>query len=77
MSRGIPVVVTDIEIFHEIAGDVGEYFPGESPKAFAEAVTRLENPSIWKAKSEAGIKQSQKFSWEASAAELLKLLKSL
>jgi glycosyltransferase involved in cell wall biosynthesis len=77
MSRGIPVVLSDIPIFHEIAGQVGEFFPATNASAFAAAVRGLENPAIWLGKSEAGILQAQQFSWEASAVALLGLLETL
>jgi len=77
MSRGIPVVLSDIPIFHEIAGTVGEYFDPLRPDDFAAAIRRIENPVTWLNKSDAGITEARRFSWDASAAVLLGLLTKL
>ena len=74
MARGIPVVLSDIAIFHEIAGEVAEYFNPLEPTEFADAVRRIESPAVWLTKSQSGIKQAKRFSWEKSAAVLLALL---
>ena len=77
MARGIPVIISDIPIFHEIAGGVGHYFNPESPTEFASAVKKLENQGVWLEKSRAGLEQAQLFSWDSSAVALLELLQSL
>lgn len=75
MSRGIPVVVSDIEIFREIGGEAAEYFNQESPEDFATAVKSIsKNWLTVSAKCQA---QAQKFSWTNSATELLRLVQSL
>lgn len=77
MARGIPIVVSDIEIFHEIGGDAAEYFQGDNPGDFAAAVQRLDSETTWLERSELGMKQASLFDWERSASALLGLLQGL
>jgi glycosyltransferase involved in cell wall biosynthesis len=70
MAFGVPVVVSDITIFHEIAGDAGLFFPPTDAAAFVSAVTSLEAPGEWAARSEASAAQAATWSWENSAAQL-------
>jgi glycosyltransferase involved in cell wall biosynthesis len=74
LAHGVPVAISDIEIFHEIAGAAGTYFEAENPASFAEAIRSIEKQP----KSPAELKaQAAKFNWDASASELLKLIESL
>jgi len=70
MGFGVPVVVSDITIFHEIAGDAGLFFEPTDAAAFVSAVESLEAPGAWAARSEAGVAQAATWSWENSAAQL-------
>jgi len=77
MSRGIPIVVSDIPIFKEIGGDAAIYFNQDDPKAFAEAVKSIDSESAWLAKSKLSQVQAKKFSWTNSAKALLELLEQI
>lgn len=77
MSRGVPVVVSNIPIFDEIGGDAAVFFDQESPDAFASAVRRLESNPEWLRRSEASRIQAAKFNWDHSAGELIRLAKRL
>ena len=77
MSRGIPVVVSNIPIFEEIGGDAAIYFDQEDPKAFAAAVHSIDGDSEWLAKSKLSQVQAKKFSWANSAKALLDLLQQI
>ena len=70
MGFGVPVVVSDITIFHEIAGEAGLFFEPTDAAAFVTAVESLEAPGAWLARSEAGAAQAATWSWENSAAQL-------
>jgi glycosyltransferase involved in cell wall biosynthesis len=70
MAFGVPVVVSDITIFHEIAGDSGTYFDPRDAAAFVSAVRALEAPGRWEALSESSVEQAAMWSWERSAAQL-------
>jgi glycosyltransferase involved in cell wall biosynthesis len=74
MSRGVPVVLTDIPIFREVGGDAALYAAPGDPAAFAAAVRRLAEPGEWRRRSTAALQQVARFSWDASAARLLPVL---
>lgn len=77
MERGIPVVCSDIEIFQEICGPAGIFFDPNSAEGFADSVKQLSDHANWRKYSQLGLVQSQNFTWEKSAAILLRVLKSL
>ena len=70
MGLGVPVVVSDITIFHEIAGSAGLFFRPTDAAAFVAAIKSLEAPGEWAARSEAGAAQAATWSWAHSAAQL-------
>ena len=74
MSLGTPVIVSDIEIFHEIGGDAARYVSPLDAEGFASAIHALENDAKWMTASHASIRQANKFSWPASAQKLLDVL---
>ena len=77
MSRGIPVVISDIAIFREIAGAAGIYFDQNNPASFAEAVKSIGESASWLKNSRAAQEQAGKFSWSRSAETLLETLKQI
>jgi glycosyltransferase involved in cell wall biosynthesis len=74
MAEGTPVVVSDIEIFHEVAGEAALFVPATDAVAFAAALARLDDEKSWMAHSRRAITQAQQFSWQASAVRLLDVL---
>ena len=74
MVRGIPVVVSDIQIFKEIGGQAATYFETDSSTSFSDAVRSLENPVVWSEKSKLALLQSAQFSWTKSATSLVNAL---
>lgn len=77
MAQGVPVIATNMPIFHEVCEDAGTYFDASSPESFAHAVHTLENPMHHKVMATKGINQAKKFNWDASAQELLKIIVAL
>ena len=77
MSRGIPVVVSDIEIFKEIGDGAALFFDPLSPKSFADAVQKLASNPAWLEVSKASLRVAERFNWDRSAAELLSLVDEL
>ena len=77
MQQGTPVVVSDLEIFHEVAGESGSYFNSNDEHEFASRIDELNDKAKWEAASLGSISSAKKFDWELSAAELLKLFSQL
>lgn len=77
MAQGVPVAISDIPIFEEIAGSAAMYFDPEDPASVAAAVTELTDEKVWADRSSAGLEQSQSFGWEESAAALVGLIRSV
>jgi len=77
MAHGIPVVVSDIPIFREIAAEAGRYFDPISPASFVAAVGELSKPDQWEASSSASLTRSRFFSWDESARVLIRVLESI
>lgn len=71
MTRGVPVIVSDIPIFHEIAEDAAMYFSNSDE--FVSLVNSLADSELWKLRSSRSFQQSGKFSWDLSAQRLMDL----
>lgn len=74
MRVGTPVVVNDTPIFREIGGDAALYFDGDDPASLVGALTRLEQPGEWAARSTASVERAGAYTWAASAERLLELM---
>ncbi len=70
LAMGVPAIVSNIEIFHEVAGPGALYFPADDPHLFAAAVQRAADPAIYTELSTKGNAYIQSFSWKASAKVL-------
>jgi glycosyltransferase involved in cell wall biosynthesis len=69
LSIGVPVAVSDIPIFHEVAGEAGVYFDPRSPEDVARALTEL--AARRDELAPLGPLQASRFSWDRSADALL------
>jgi glycosyltransferase involved in cell wall biosynthesis len=76
MEMGVPAVVSDIPVFHEVGGDAALYFDPHTPQTFADAVKQLDEPAFRKKHIERGALHMQQFSWKASAEVLLDAIRS-
>jgi len=76
LMQGVPVVVSDIPIFHEVAGPGALYFDHTDPKMFSEKVLELQNKQNYEKHALAGQKHIAKFSWDKSADELIRKIES-
>ncbi len=77
LAAGVPAVVTDLEIFHEVAGDGARYFSAGDARGAAEQVRALRDADAWEACVAAGRAHIARFSWAASAAELWRAVEAL
>lgn len=77
MHASVPVVCSDLSIFHEVTGGHAMFFAPSSGEDFASAVRKLENSSRRADLIELAGKQARTFSWESSAERLLALIRSV
>ena len=77
MQQGTPVVVSDLEIFHEVAGNAGNYFSPDQPAEFAARITELDNAKVWAKTSSQVLGRAKMFNWDTSAEALLELFRKL
>jgi glycosyltransferase involved in cell wall biosynthesis len=71
LALGVPVVVTDMEIFREVAGDGALYVDPLDPEAVADAVRSLDEPGVRERLVAAGTRHIRSFDWGRSAEILL------
>lgn len=69
-ALGTPAVVSDIPIFHEVAGDGALYFAPTDHQAFAACVKKASDPTTYQQLSKKSIAHSKTFTWEKSAIAL-------
>lgn len=77
LAMGVPVVASNLDIFHEVAGPGALYFPADDPQLFASAVQRASQPDTYAKLSKDGSAYIKNFSWKASAKTLLIAAKTL
>jgi glycosyltransferase involved in cell wall biosynthesis len=77
MNLGVPVVCSNIEIFHEVGGDAALYFSPDSPKEFVKCVRQLEDAKIRQASIRKGKTQATRFDWNVSARTLLESIEKI
>ena len=77
MSLGVPVVVSKIDIFQEIAANAALYFEADDPLELANQVKKLDDESTWNEISNRCLEQSKIYSWDNSANELLGMISRL
>lgn len=71
LTLGVPAVVSDLPIFHEVADGGARYFAATNPAAFAREVRALDDADERRRVSAAGLAHSATFSWADSARVLL------
>ncbi len=83
MAEGTPVVLSNLEIFQEIAGTghPGALFVDlaalDVERQLADQVQTLEQEATFVAASSAAVLQAQKFGWDDSAAALVRLAEEI
>ena len=78
MACGVPVISADNTSLPEVVGNAGLYVNAEDTAGLTLLAERvLTNPKLAKELRQKGLKQAKRFSWEKSASELIKVLKSL
>jgi len=77
LAIGVPAVISNIPIFHEVAAGGALYFDPKKPKQFADRIKELDDPAILKELVKNGKEHISSFSWDTSARALLNTIKSL
>jgi glycosyltransferase involved in cell wall biosynthesis len=77
MGHGVPLVLSDIPIFREIAQVAALYFEASSAEVFANKVRELEKPGKWSEISSRSVERGSFFDWDKSASLLLDVLRKL
>ena len=71
MAMGVPVVISDLPIFHEVGGSGALYFNPSDPRGFAARVEELDNIQLRKELIEKSATHVDTFNWDKSAKTLL------
>lgn len=70
MSRGCPVICSDLPVMHEVAGDAARYIDPGDAASIAEGITALlADPAERSRRSAMGLEQARRFGWERTTAE--------
>lgn len=77
LAMGVPAVVSDVPIFHEVAAGGALYFDPKNPKQFAERIKALDDPEALKQLVKKGKEHISSFSWDISARALLNTINSI
>lgn len=85
LAFGVPAVVSDLEIFREVAGGAGStgeiagalFVPAQDPAAFAAAVRSLDDAELRGRVIARGRAHIAQYSWERSAGRLLAAVRGL
>lgn len=74
LALGVPAVVSDLPIFHEVAGEGALYFGANKPREFADRVLALDDEGTVQELVRAGREHIKQFSWDTSAETLLQTI---
>jgi glycosyltransferase involved in cell wall biosynthesis len=77
LSMGVPAVISNIPIFHEVAAGGVLYFDPKNPKQFADRVKELDDKETLQQLIKNGKAHIASFTWDASARALLNTIHSL
>jgi len=76
MSLGTPVVLSDIPVLRELAGDAALYAPPDRPEEFAERLAEaIERPQETAARADRGRRRAGRFTWARAADETAAVLR--
>lgn len=77
LAMGVPAVISNIPIFHEVAAGGALYFLPDNAKQFAERVKELDDKPTRDQLIKNGRAHISSFAWDDSARALLNTIKSL
>ena len=76
-THGCPAVLSDIPVFHEVAGSGAVFFDARNPQSLAEAVVRACEPDVRWQLINAAHDNRRRFTWERTAAAHVALYEKL
>ena len=72
MAQGLPVLISDIPVFREVAGPSAEYFAPADPQDLVRAINKVRaSEELRERMSVGGVAWAKTFSWEKCATETL------
>jgi len=74
MEAGLPVAISELPIFREVAGEHAEYFDADSPEDAARAISALADDGLWARRSAGGVEWARRYGWGESGERLLAFL---
>ncbi len=77
MAMGVPAIVSDIPVFHEVGANGALYFNPHNPKDFAQKVKKLDDKPFRDELVKTGKRHIDSFNWDKSAKVLLEAIKSV
>jgi glycosyltransferase involved in cell wall biosynthesis len=77
LAMGVPAVVSNIPVFHEVGAGGALYFNPNKPKTFADAVKQLDDTQFRDEHIKLGQAHMRTFDWGTSAQVLHNAMKSL
>jgi len=78
MSMGTPVLLSDIPVFHEVAGSAAIYVSSSDARAFAEKMKELaESAELRLSLRDRGLAQAEKYTWTETAKKTWIALRSV
>jgi glycosyltransferase involved in cell wall biosynthesis len=77
ISCGCPVVASDTPALVEVLDGAGLHAPTGSAAGLADALRKLEDPTLWGELSERGLERARDFSWDATAAATLEVYREV
>ena len=77
MAMGVPAVISDIPVFHEVGANAALYFDPHNPEDFAKKVKKLDDKPFRDQQIRRAKKHIEQFSWDASAKVLLEAIKTV
>lgn len=74
MASGTPVVASDLPVCHEICQDAALYFQPDDVTGLANHITALlKGPGLRQSLREKGLQRATQFSWEHTAAQMVRI----
>ena len=78
MASGLPVLCSDCELFHEVAGEAALFFPASNADVLAHrAIEVLSSAALSRRLVSLGLNHARKFSWSRYASDALRVYRAI